>query len=209
MEKGMVDNPLSLGFGVVCCCCCYFSFLCDVATSDGTQLWDQPLFPCRSEHFHQAATNFHCHHPGLDCSFWKRSQRLMSVLWAPQTHAHTEAKGRVVCKAKVPMLCRRETWRELRPSDHQCLQNHNQHATAELINEQMGNHVLKGFAGAEEHSKAAFKKQKANVPTYSKTFWKEWILWTAGKNRRPVFDINLRGREDEDYSVCPWKEGRN
>lgn len=179
-----------------------------MVSSDGTYLWDLWLFPCRSENFHQVATNFHCHHPGLDFSFWKRSWRLLSVPWATQTCAHT-AVG-VVCKVQVPRLCRRETWGELRPSEphyHQGLQNYNWQATVELVNEHMGNHVLKGFAGAEEHSKAAFKKWKANVQTYSKTFWKEWILWTAGKNRRPVFDINLRGRENEDYSVYFWKEG--
>lgn len=133
---------------------------------------------------------------GLDFSFWKRSQRLLSIPWATQTCAHTAV--RVVCKVQVPRLCSGETWREWRPSEphcHQGLQNYNQHATVELVKEHMGNLVLKGFAGAEEHSKAAFKKWKANVQTYSKTFWKERILWTAGKNRRPVFDINLRGRE--------------
>lgn len=64
-----------------------------------------------------------------------------------------------------------------------------------LISERKGNHILKGFVGAGEHSKGAFKKWKADIKTYSKTFWKECTLWTAGKNRRPVFDINLRGRE--------------
>lgn len=141
----------------------------------------------------------------------ERSQKLLSVPWGTQTRAHTAVKGRAVSKVQVWMLCWRETWKELRPSEphyHQCLKNY-KHTPVELINEHIANHVLRGFAGAEEHPKAAFKKWKANVQTYSKTFWKEWTLWTAGKNRRPVFDINLRGREDEDYSVCPWKEGSN
>lgn len=41
--------------------------------------------------------------------------------------------------------------------------------------------------------------------TYSKTFWRDWILWTSGKCLIPVLDINLE--QDKSESEKKMKLG--